>query len=178
MLFLAAVLLVSHLMGTANVVNDLPLLQLLLTPLPKIKFVCPGPRRFPIFAESVFANLISCFVIQSMKQALKFAFHFRISRGAPTEHSRAVSNKRPPCRGCTSTCASIPAIIARDLILLLDLLHVLVKVHQRLVVFLQFRHTNPKCVANTSTDKGYFQEQQVPILYFCENVSEGSYSSF
>ena len=55
----------------------------------------------------------------------------------------------------------------------------LVKAFQRLAVFHQIRLTSlpplpPKCVASTSRERRYFQEQQVSILYFCENVSDGS----
>ena len=90
----------------------------------------------------MFASLIPCFVIHSMSKFSNFAFHFVISRGAPTGHSRATSNKWPLSR-LHLDLRIHSSNNARDVVLLLDLLQALVKLLQRLVVFLQVCLTSP-----------------------------------
>ena len=127
--------------GHRNVVNHLPLLQLLFTLLPKIQFVCPGPRRLPIFAEGV-CKLDPMLRDPLHEQVLKFCFPFRNISRCSHGTSRATSNKWPLSR-LHLDLRIHSSNNARDVVLLLDLLQALVKLLQRLVVFLQVCLTSP-----------------------------------
>ena len=121
--------------GNCNVINNFAFLQLFFFLLPEVQLVRLCSGGFPISGESI-RQLDLVFRDPLHEQALEFAFQFTKFCRISTRHSCASSDEwflvwlRLHLRIHSNS-------DAKDIVLLLDILHVLVKVLQHLVVLFQ-----------------------------------------